>query len=115
MLRDFVEIRAQQICELGYFSSHIVVEFGKSKALLQFIDQVDGNIREIVDEVEGFFISCAIPAVSWPSEASFSVWTSRSCAARSSSSECESSLVRSCTCSNNRTFSIAMAAWSAKL
>jgi hypothetical protein len=25
-------------------------------------------------------ISCAIPAVNWPSEASFSVWTSRSCA-----------------------------------
>src|SRR3954471_20634038 len=52
VLRDFVEIRAQQICELGYFSSHIVVEFGTSKGLLQFIDQVDGNIREIVDEVE---------------------------------------------------------------
>jgi len=36
-----------------------------------------------------------MPAVSWPSEASFSVWISRSCAVRKSSSEAASSLVRS--------------------
>ena len=31
-------------------------------------------------KLSGFLISCAIPAVNWPSEASFSVWTRRSCA-----------------------------------
>ena len=34
-----------------------------------------------------------MPAVSWPSEASFSVWISRSCAVRRSSSERASSRV----------------------
>ena len=38
-----------------------------------------------------------MPAVSWPSEASFSVCTSRSCAVRRSSSERDSSRVRACT------------------
>ena len=38
-------------------------------------------------KLSGFLISCAMPAVSWPSEASFSVWTRRSCAVRRSSSD----------------------------
>ena len=37
-----------------------------------------------------------MPAVSWPSEASFSVCTRRSCAVRNSSSDCDNSRVRSC-------------------
>ena len=56
-----------------------------------------------------------MPAVSWPSEASFSVWTRRSCAVRKSSSDFASSRVRASTLSNSRTFSIAIAAWSAKV
>ncbi|MGY3080914.1 hypothetical protein ACVWZZ_007322 [Bradyrhizobium sp. LM6.10] len=56
-----------------------------------------------------------MPAVSWPSEASFSVWTSRSWAARKSSSDLASSLVRSCTSLNSRVFSMAITAWSAKV
>ena len=43
--------------------------------------------EKLLTKLSGFLISCAIPAVNWPSEASFSVWTRRSCAVRKSSSE----------------------------
>ena len=43
--------------------------------------------EKLLTKLSGFLISCAMPAVSWPSEASFSVWTRRSCAARKSSSD----------------------------
>ena len=65
-------------------------------------------------KLSGFLISCAMPAVSWPRDASFSDWMRRSCALRRSSSEAASSRVRACTSSNRRAFSIAMTAWSAK-
>ena len=61
---------------------------------------------KLLTKLSGFLISCAMPAVSWPSEASFSVWTSRSWAVRSSSSDLANSRVRASTLSNNRTFSI---------
>ena len=47
------------------------------------------------------------------SEASFSVWTRRSCVVRNSSSDFASSWVRCCSASNSRTFSNAITAWSA--
>ena len=47
--------------------------------------------EKLLTKFSGFLISCAMPAVSWPSEASFSVWTSRSCAVRRSSSDRASS------------------------
>ena len=71
--------------------------------------------EKLLTKLSGFLISCAIPAVSWPSEASFSVWTRRSCAVRKSSSDFASSRVRASTLSNSRTFSIAITAWSAKV
>src|SRR5258707_490351 len=70
--------------------------------------------EKLLTKLSGFLISCAMPAVSWPSEASFSVCTRRSCAVRRSFSERESSRVRSWTCSNRRTLLMAMTAWSAK-
>src|SRR6516162_1493886 len=36
--------------------------------------------EKLLTKLSGFLISWAIPAVNWPSEASFCVWTSRSCA-----------------------------------
>ena len=45
-------------------------------------------------KLSGFLISWAMPAVNWPSEASFSVCTRRSCAVRKSSSDLASSRVR---------------------
>ena len=35
--------------------------------------------EKLLTKLSGFLISCAMPAVSWPSEASFWVWTRRSC------------------------------------
>ena len=71
--------------------------------------------EKLLTKLSGFLISWAMPAVSWPSEASFSDWISRSCALRRSSSEAASSRVRACTSSNRRTFSIAITAWSANV
>ena len=73
------------------------------------------SAEKLLTKLSGFLISWAMPAVSWPSEASFSDWISRSCALRRSSSEAASSRVRACTSSNSRTFSIAITAWSAKV
>src|SRR5258708_32424398 len=44
------------------------------------------DLFEIIPQ-RGFLISCAIPAVNGPSEASFSVWTSRSCVIRKCSND----------------------------
>ena len=53
--------------------------------------------EKLLTKLSGFLISCAMPAVNWPSEASFSVWTRRSCAVRRSSSDSASSRVRAST------------------
>ena len=71
--------------------------------------------EKLLTKLSGFLISCAMPAVSCPSEASFSVCTRRSCAVRKSSSDFANSRVRASTLSNSRTFSIAITAWSAKV
>src|SRR4051812_19047211 len=62
--------------------------------------------EKLLTKFSGFLISWAMPAVSWPSEASFSVCTSRFCAALSSSNDFASSWVRASTLSNRRTFSM---------
>ena len=56
-----------------------------------------------------------MPAVSWPSEASFSVWIRRSCAVRSSSSDCDSSLRAFLHLLEQAHIPIAITAWSAKV
>ena len=71
--------------------------------------------EKLLTKLSGFLISCAIPAVSWPSEASFSVWTRRSCAVRKSSSDFASSRVRASTFSNSRAFWIASTDCAAKV
>ena len=71
--------------------------------------------EKLLTKLSGFLISWAIPAVSWPSEASFSVWTRRSCAVRKSSSDFASSRVRASTLSNKRAFWIATTDWAAKV
>ena len=42
---------------------------------MQFVDQFYRQSEKLLTKLSGFLISCAMPAVSWPSEASFSVWT----------------------------------------
>ena len=51
--------------------------------------------EKLLTKFSGFLISCAMPAVSWPSEASFSVCTKRSCAVCKSLSDFASSRVQS--------------------
>ena len=50
------------------------------------------SAEKLLTKLSGFLISWAMPAVSWPREASFSDWIRRSCALRRSSSEAASSL-----------------------
>ena len=73
------------------------------------------SAAKLLTKFSGFLISCAMPAVSWPSEASFSVWISRSCAALSSSRDFASSRVRASTSSNRRAFWMASTDWAAKV
>ena len=71
--------------------------------------------EKLLTKLSGFLISWAIPAVNWPSEASFWVWTRRSCVVRKSSSDFPSSRVRRCSPSNSGAFSMAIAAWAANV
>ena len=64
--------------------------------------------EKLLTKLSGFLISCAMPAVSWPSEASFSVCTKRSRAVRKSFSEAS-------TLWNKCAFSIATADCAAKV
>ena len=64
--------------------------------------------EKLLTKLSGFLISCAMPAVSWPSEASFSVWTRRSWAVRKSFSDVSTLL-------NKRAFSIASVDCAAKV
>ena len=62
----------------------------------------------------GFLISCAMPAVSWPSDAIFSAWI-RLAWAVFSSRNVASALSRAARISSiSRAFSIAITAWAAK-
>src|SRR5215472_2435773 len=105
VLDDLAEIipqKAGQVADLGADG------FGNLCAFQQIVElggQLDRQAEKLMTKLSGFLISWAMPAVSWPSEASFSVWIRRSCAARKSSRDCASSRVRACTSSNRRTFS----------
>src|SRR3984893_14488814 len=70
--------------------------------------------EKLFTKLSGFLISCAMPAVSCPSEASFSVWIRRSWAVRRSSSEAVRSSVRWRSSLRRRAFSMAITAWAAK-
>src|SRR5260221_12125079 len=70
------------------------------------------DLFEIIPQ-RGFLISCAIPAVNGPSEASFSVWRSRSCVIRKCSNDWGRS-VRWRNSLSSLVFSMAITASSAK-
>ena len=91
MLHDFLEIALQHPRQFGDFGPQLVVDSARFSTSLQFVDQLGRKAEKLLTKFSGFLISCAMPAVSWPSEASFSVCTSRSCAVRRSSSERDNS------------------------
>ena len=116
VLHDLVEIALQHVRELVDLLARLVVDRGRLEHVVQLVDQLASTATEkLLTKLSGFLISWAMPAVSWPSEASFSVWTRRSCAVRRSSSDCDSSVVRWRNSLNRRAFSMAMTAWLAKL
>jgi hypothetical protein len=66
VLGNLPEIAFQSPCEFLDFGPLVV-----GHGLVQFVQQINGELGEVVDEVERVF-SCAMPAVSWPSDAIFS-------------------------------------------
>ena len=115
MLLDLVEV-ARSVSVRSSISARAFASIGRPRRASRSSSSNSMESDEkLLTKLSGFLISWAIPAVSWPSEASFWVCTKRSCAVCRSSSDCASSRVRASTLSNKRTFSIAIAAWSAKV
>ena len=52
VLHDLVEIALQHIRNLADLRAQLVVEIGSGKRLPQFVDKLDRDGREIVDEIE---------------------------------------------------------------
>ena len=97
VLHDLVEIAVQRVGDLGDLRARLVVERARRPAPLAIRRSARPRRDEkLLTKLSGFLISWAMPAVSWPSEASFSVCTRRSCAVRRSSSDFASSRVRCC-------------------
>src|SRR5262249_16849673 len=55
VLNNLAEIVPQSVRQFGYFSACLSVSLYPLQAFLQFIDQLDGNSREVVDEIERVF------------------------------------------------------------
>jgi hypothetical protein len=64
MLDDLVEVALQGIGNLADLCSQLAVEVRPGQRLPQIINQFNRDAREIIDEMSGFLISCAMPAVS---------------------------------------------------
>ena len=52
VLHDLVEVAAQHLRELGDLGAGLGIELRALERILQFVDQLDGNRREVVDEIE---------------------------------------------------------------
>ena len=82
VLHDLVEIALQHIGNLADLCPQSCCRgWLRLSASSQFVDRVSTETAEkLLTKLSGFLISCAMPAVSWPSAAIFCVWTRRSCA-----------------------------------
>src|SRR5277367_2609942 len=96
VLNHLVEIAADGPDQFVRLFAFDALERRAGDQFAEFVDEFARQRREVVDEI-GFLISCAMPAVSWPREASFSDWMRRSWAFRRLSSEAASSRVLACT------------------
>ena len=88
VLHDLFEV-ALAACrsDLVDLAARLVVERAPASASRNSSISSTDSAEKLLTKLSGFLISWAMPAVSWPSEASFSVCTSRSCAVRRSSSD----------------------------
>ena len=95
MLNDLFEIAPQHIGQFGDLGARLLVDrYAAFRASCNSSISSAEIAEKLLTKLSGFLISCAMPAVSWPSEASFSVCTRRSCAVRKFSSDAASSRVR---------------------
>ena len=92
VLHDLFEIALQRVRDLADFPARLIVEVHAAKRFSNSSISSTETDEKLLTKLSGFLISWAMPAVSWPSEASFSVCTRRSCAVRRSSSDLVSSL-----------------------
>ena len=99
--RSIVSCNSARLFSSGSASSASTACFSSSSSSLD-------RPAKLLTKFSGFLISCAMPAVSWPSEAIFSAWIRLAWAAFSRSSESRNSV-------NSRTFSMAITAWAAKV
>ena len=116
VLHDLVEIALQRIRNLADLCSQLAVEVRSGKRLPQFVNEFDRDRRKIVDEIERV-LDLVCDAGGELTERGELLGSARgglgSCA-----DPPETSLVHGCAprrFSNNRTFSIAIAAWSANV
>ena len=85
VLHDLVEIALQHIRHLVDLRARLAVDgYGRASASRNSSISSTESAEKLLTKLSGFLISWAMPAVSWPSEASFSVCTRRSCAVRRS-------------------------------
>ena len=88
VLHHFFEIALQHRCQfVGFLRASCRRAAPASARRPAHRSTPTESAEKLLMKLSGFLISCAMPAVSWPSEASFSVWIRRSCAARNSSSD----------------------------
>jgi hypothetical protein len=55
VLHDLVEIVAQGVRQFGYFGQRITIDLHFAESFLQFVDQLDRDTGEIIDEIERVF------------------------------------------------------------
>jgi hypothetical protein len=55
VLHDLVEIVAQGVRQFGYFGQRITIDLPFAESFLQFVDQLDRDTGEIIDEIERVF------------------------------------------------------------
>ena len=73
VLDDLVEIAAQSIGQFVYLGPRFSSKGTAFSSVPQFVDQSMETAEKLLTKLSGFLISWAMPAVSWPSEASFCV------------------------------------------
>ena len=115
VLRDLVEILTQRCGQFSYFIMSLSVQPDPVQSILQLIDQFDGYPGKIIDEVEWILDLMRDASRELAKRRELMCLYQAVLRITKVSSDVASSRVRTSTLSNKRTFSIAIAAWSAKV
>ena len=116
VLHDLVEIALQHIGNLADLGAQLAVEVCAGKRLAQFVNEFDRDGREIVDEIERVLDLVRDAGGQLAERGELLGLNQAVLRGRANPpATSPSSRVRASTLSNRRTFSIAIAAWSAKV